>query len=293
MARWLVGVVTILLVAHGAAAQDAARADGWVVLPIEEYRALRARAFPSTPDPAPPPLDAALTRVDYDLRLVGDTVSGQARLTIDVLKQGWASVQVPAGILVRDARIDGRPAALVEGTPPRVLISRAGRSTLTLDVVVPLSAAAGSESITLPASGSALSAVTLVVPRTDVALAVSGGFIAEQSETGRDSRWVVHGTPGRPLSFTWKRRAEDRRGDLPLRTRARVTQLVALGEDSTQVTASVQIDVTQGQARTAVIALPGGLIVNQVTGATVADWNVDRNNLTVSFLEPIATQTSV
>jgi hypothetical protein len=296
MARWMACVVTVLLVAPSAAAQDAARADGWVVLPIEEYRALRARAFPSTPDPAPPPLDAALTRVDYDLRLAGDTVSGQARLTIDVLKQGWASVQVPAGILVRDARIDGRPTALsvVEpGTPARVLISRTGRSTLTLDVVVPLTAAAGTESITLPASGSALSAVTLVVPRTDVALTVSGGFIAEQSETGNDSRWVVYGNPGRPLSFNWKRRAEDRRSGLPLRTRARITQLVALGEDATQVTASIQIEVTQGQARDAVVALTAGLIVNQVAGAAVADWNVDRNALTVTFLEPITTQTSV
>jgi hypothetical protein len=296
MARWIAGLVTVLLVAHGAAAQDAARADGWVVLPIEEYRALRARAFPSTPDPAPPPLDAALTRVDYELRLAGDTVSGQARLTIDVLRQGWASVQVPAGILVREARIDGRPTALsiIEpGTPPRVLISRLGRSILTLDVVVPLAAAAGIESITLPASASALSAVTLIVPRIDVALTVSGGFIAEQSETGTDSRWVVYGNPGRPLTFNWKRRAEDRRSGLPLRTRARVTQLVALGEDATQVTASIQIDVMQGQARDAAVALPPGLIVNQVAGAGVADWNVDRNSLTVTFLEPITTQTSV
>ena len=85
------------------------RCDGWVVLGIDEYRALRARAFPTTPDPAPPPVDATLTRVDYDLRVNGDTVTGQARLAIDVLKQGWASVQVPAGMLVRDARIDGRP----------------------------------------------------------------------------------------------------------------------------------------------------------------------------------------
>ena len=38
---------------------------------------------------------------------------------------------------------------------------------------------------------------------------------------------------------------------------------------------------------------PPGLIVNQVAGAAVADWNVDRRTLTVSFLEPIASQVSV
>jgi hypothetical protein len=296
MARILVCLLTMVMAAHSAAAQDGARTDGWVVLPIDEYRALRARAFPSTPDPAPPPLDAALTRVDYDLRISGETVAGQARLTIDVLKQGWASVLIPSGMLVRDARIDGRPTALsvTDGTPAaRVLISKTGRSTLALDVVVPLASSAGTESMTLPASGSALSAVTLVVPRTGVDLTVSGGFIAEQSETGNDSRWVVYGNPGRALSFTWKRKADDRRSTLPLRTRARVTELVALGEDATQVTSSIQIDVTQGLAHDVAIALPAGLIVNQVAGATVADWNVDRNMLTVTFLEPVSSGTSV
>src|SRR5262245_2484776 len=135
MVRLIAGVAGAILFAQAVAAQNAPATDGWVVLPIDDYRALRARAFPNTPDPAPPPVDAALTRVDYDLRATGDTISGQARLTIDVLKQGWATVQVPAGLLVRDARIDGRPTALSvaePGTPARVLISRTGRTTLTL-----------------------------------------------------------------------------------------------------------------------------------------------------------------
>jgi hypothetical protein len=158
---------------------------------------------------------------------------------------------------------------------------------------VPLVSSAGTEAMTLPASGSALWSVTLVVPRTGVDLTVTGGFIAEQSETGNDSRWVVYGNPGRPLAFTWKRKSDDRRSSLPLRTRARVTELVALGEDSTQVTSSIQLDVTQGLAREAVITLPAGLVVNQVAGAAVADWTVEDCTLTVTFLEPIAAQTSV
>ena len=291
MGRMFVGLIAAVFVALGTMgtvrAQDAARADGWIVLPIEEYRALRARAYASPPDPTPPPLDAALTRVDYDLRIAGDTVTGQARLTIDVLKQGWVSVQVPPGLLVRDAQLDGRPTAIVDGDPPRVLISRAGRSTLNLAVVVPLASSAGTESITLPGSGSALSAVTLTIPRTSVDLTVSGGFIAEQTESGSESRWIVYGSPGRSLTFAWKRKADDRRSTMPLKTRARITELVGLGEDSTQVTTSVRLEVTQGLARQAVVALPQGLVVNQVAGATVADWNVDAGALTVTFLEPV------
>lgn len=284
-----------LLLATIASAQEPARNDGWVVLPVEDYRALRARAYPATPEPAPPPVDATLTRVDYDLRVDngGDSVAGQARLTIDVLRPGWASVQIPAGFLVRDARIDGRATALVDGTPPRVLLSRAGRSVLTLDVVVPLAAQGGVESIALPPSPSALSALTLVIARSGIDVTVAGGLVGDHGETANESRWIVHGTPGQALSVAWKRRADDRRGELPLRARARIIELVVLGEDSTSLSASVAIDVMQGQARDVAIAIPPEIIVNQVSGPAVADWNVDRGTLTVSFLEPMAAQTSV
>jgi hypothetical protein len=164
-----------------ARAQEPARPDGWVVLALEDYRALRTRAFPAPPDPLAPPVDATLTRVDYDLRVSGETVTGEARLTVDVLKQGWVSVQVPAGMLVRGARLEGRPTALVDGTPPRVLISRAGRSVLALDVVIPVDASGGLESMTLPPSTSAVSSIALTVPRTGVDLTVAGGFVAEQT----------------------------------------------------------------------------------------------------------------
>jgi hypothetical protein len=292
MGRITIGVIAVLLGAASVRAQDAARQDGWVVLPIEEYRTLRARATATPPDPGPPPLDAALSRVDYDLRLTGETITGQARLTIDVLKQGWVSVQVPAGMLIRDARLDGSPTAIVDGDPPRILIARGGRSTLNLGVVVPLVSSAGTESMTLPGPGCALSAVTLTIPRTGVDLSVSGGFIAEQSESGGESRWVAYGTPGRPLTFSWKRKADDRRSTLPLKTRARITELVALGEDSTQITTSVRVEVTQGVARQSLVAIPEGVVVNQVAGANVSDWNVDGGTLTVTFLEPVATDTS-
>ena len=162
LVRAIAGAIVALAIAvpQSARAQEPTRVDGWVVLAIDDYRSLRARAFPAAPNPATPPVDATLTRVDYDLRVSGDTVTGEARLTVDVLKQGWVSIQVPAGLLVRGARLEGRPTALVHGTPPRVLMSRSGRSVLALDVVIPIDAASGLESMTLPPSPSAVSATT-------------------------------------------------------------------------------------------------------------------------------------
>jgi len=295
MNRAIIGIVTAMLAAQPAwtAAQDPAAPGGWVVLSIDDYRTLRSKAFPAPPDPTPPPVDATLSRVDYALRVAGDTVTGEVRLTIDVLKQGWVAVQVPPGLLVRDARLDGQRTALVDGNPPRVLIATTGRAMLALDVVVPLVSAAGNESMTLPPSGSALSAVTLTVPRASVDLTVTGGFLAEQTESAAESRWVVYGSPGRPLAFTWKRKADDRRATLPLRTRARITELVALGEETSLVTVSVRVEVTQGIARQIVLSLPDGLVVNQVQGANVGDWNQAQTSLTVVFLEPVASEASL
>jgi hypothetical protein len=288
----LTAAASIALGATAALAQSP-QTDGWVVLSLDEYRTLRARAFPTPPTPAPPPVDATLTRVDYDLRANGDTVTGEARLTVDVLKQGWVSVQAPAGVLVRSARLNGRPTALVAGTPPRVLISNPGRATLTLDIVAPITTSAGTESMTLPSSGSAVSSVRLTIPRTSVELTSSGGIVTEQTETARETRWSVYGSPGRPVSFTWKRKTEDRRAAMPLRIDARLTSLVVLGEESSLMTTGIRTDVKQGAVREIALAVPAGVTVNQVTGATVADWIQHGNNLTVSFLEPLTTTSAI
>ena len=125
---------------------DASHAAGWVVIPVEEYRVLRAKAYPVEHDPEPPPLDATLTRVDYDLHITGELAAGRATLTIDVLKDGWVRVPMPAGLLVREARIDGKLVSLVPGATGKggshlsALLSHAGRSVLTLDVDVPIAA---------------------------------------------------------------------------------------------------------------------------------------------------------
>ena len=291
----LVVAVVLVCVFSGAAvatAQTTAPPDGWVVLPVDEYRALRDRANPPPLPPSAPPVDATLTRTDYDLRVDNDAVAGRALLTIDVLREGWTRLQIPAGLMVREASLDGQPVALVDGPPPHVLLSRAGRSILTLEVVIPLATSAGAESITLPASPSPISRIRLTLPKSGVDLSAVGGFIAEHAETANESRWTAFGRPNQALTMTWKRKVDDRRADLPLRVRARVTEFVGLGEDTCQVAAAVRVEVLQGLARELSIAIPAGLVVNQVNGPTVADWEASGSLLRVKLLEPTATEVS-
>jgi hypothetical protein len=270
-------------------AQTPSPPEGWVVLPVDEYRALRDRTLPALPAPSSA-VDATLTRVDYDLRVGPESVAGTASLTIDVLRDGWVKVPIPAGLMAREARVDGQPVSLVEGTPPYVLLPRAGRSIVTLDVGVPMIAgAAGADSISLPASSAPMVRVALAVPRAGIDLAVAGGFTANREETNGESRWTIVGRPNQALGLSWKRKLDDRRTEQPLRVRARVTQLVGLGEDTSSVTASIRVEVTQGVASDVLVSVPAGIIVNQVNGPTIADWNAGPEGLRITLLEPTTT----
>jgi hypothetical protein len=270
---------------------------GWVVISIDDYRALRHRAFPAERDPEPPPVDATLSRVDYDLRINGDLAAGRATLTVDVLKDGWVRVPIPAGLLVREARVDGKLVSLVPTAAPNAngqfsaLLSHPGRSILILDIALPVSSSPGEESISLPSTPSGVTRATVQLPRNGVDVRLSGGFLADKSESADQSKWIAYGHANDSLSFTWRRKTEDHHASLPLRLRGSFNQLLGLGEDSATLTAEVNLDVVQGAASDAHILVPAGVTINQVQGAAVADWEQKSGELSITFLEPVEQST--
>jgi hypothetical protein len=283
----------------GAAAQaqektvEPSHIAGWVVIPVGEYRVLRAKAYPVEHDPEPPPTDATLTRVDYDLHVAGDLAAGRASLTVDVLKDGWVRVPVPAGLLVREARLDGKQVSLVpgaqgkSGTHLSALLSHAGRFELLLDVDVPVTSSAGDESISLPSTESGVTRATVLLPRQGVDLRIGGGLLSEKSETPGETRWLAYARGNEALTFTWRRKTEDHHVELPLRLRGSLTQLTSLAEDSTSIYAEANFEIVQGAAREVRIQLPDKITINQVSGAMVADWEMKKGELAVTFLEPV------
>ena len=290
---WSLVLLFVLCVASSSAQTGASSSDGWVVLPVSEYTALKHAASPAEPTPAAPPVEATLSRIDYDLKVDGDLATGEARLTVDVIKEGWVRVAMPDGLIVRDAKLDGRPVNLAMSTTDKgpgradLLLSKTGRSLLTLQIVAAVTTVAGTDILHLPVSNSAVSRATVELTRQGVDVRITGGLLLEHSEAATGSRWVANGKGGEPLTFAWRRRVDDVRASQPLRLRGSITQLVGLGEDATQINAEVQIDVMQGLANDVRVKLPEKLTVNQVSGAMVADWDVVNNELKVSFIEPV------
>jgi hypothetical protein len=264
-----------------------------VVISIGDYRTLHAKAYPPDREPEPPPVDVTLTRVDYDLRIDGDLAAGRASLTVDVLKDGWVRVPIPAGLLVREAKLDGKLVSLVPGGSGKgsnqlsALLSRPGRSVLLLDIAMPVVSNAGEESISLPSTASGVTRASVRLPRQGVEIKLTGGLLADKTESGTESKWLAYARGNEPLTFTWKRKTEDHRSTQALRLRGSLTELAGLGEDSTTVMAEVNIEVTQGAAKEVRIALPDKVTINQVAGAMVADWEMKDGQLAVTFLEPV------
>jgi hypothetical protein len=281
------------LSAASSPSQTVTHSPGWAVLSVEDYRALHAKAFPLEREPEPPPVEATLTRVDYDLRINGDLASGRANLTIDVLKDGWVCVPIPAGLLVREARLDGKLVSLLPGAISKsssqlsALLSHPGRALLQLEIALPVAASAGEESISLPSTASGITRASVQLPRQGIDVRLTGGLLSENSESAIDSNWIAYGRGNEPLTFTWRRKTEDHRATQPLRLRGSLTQLLGLGEDSTSINAEVRLEIAQGAAHEVSIQIPDKVTINQVLGAMVADWQVKSNELSVTFLEPV------
>ena len=279
---------TLPIVAQNASAP----ADGWVVLPVDEYRALRRAAFPLDREPVPPPVEATLSRIDYQLKVDGDLASGEARLTVDVIKDGWVRLALPEGLMVREAQLDGRQVTLVNSPQGKtgtadLLLSRIGRSVVLLKIVAPVVTVAGTDILKLPVSNSAISHAVVELTRQGIDVHINGGLLLDHQELPDGSRWTANGRGTEPLTLAWRRRVDDQRANQPLRFRGTVTQLVGLGEDSTQISAEIKVDVLQGVASEIRILLPEQFNVNQVSGAMVADWDAKSRELKVLMIEPI------
>lgn len=297
MSRLRFSLAAILLVVLGVASSSAQTtapaADGWVVLQVNEYTALKRAASPADPEPAAPPVEATLSRIDYALKVDGDLATGEARLTVDVIKNGWVRIGLPDGLIVRDAKLDGHPVNLAMNPTSKgpgradLLLSKTGRAVLTLQIVAPVTTVAGTDILHLPVSNSAVSHATIELARQGVDVRITGGLLLEHSEAATGSRWVANGKGGEPLTFAWRRKVDDVRANQPLRLRGSITQLVGLGEDATQINAEVQVEVVQGLADEVRVQLPENLTVNQVSGAMVADWDVANKELKVLFIEPV------
>jgi len=186
-------------ISHYLDVRSRTRSAGWVVIPVDEYRTLREKAFPVEPEREPPPVPATLTRVEYDLRALGDVARGKANLNGRCVEGRLGARSVPSGLLVQEARLDGKLVSLVLSAPGKgggqlsVLLPHSGRFVLSLDIVLPIASSAGNESVSFPTAEAGATRASIQLARNGVDTRVSGGLLLEKSESAADSNgWHTH-----------------------------------------------------------------------------------------------------
>jgi hypothetical protein len=172
-----------LFVATPSGAQEL-RSPGWVVIPVAEYRTLHSKAYPAEPEPETSPLQATLTRIDYDMHIGGDLAKGHVNLTVDVLKDGWVSVPIPSGLLITGLVFDNKLSSAGSCKQKRRPSDCAALAqAIGADIALPVTSAAG-RSISLPSADSGVTRRISGTSPTRRGHQVGGGLLSEKSETG-------------------------------------------------------------------------------------------------------------
>ena len=104
---------------------------------------------------------------------------------------------------------------------------------------------------------------------------------------------TAHAALGQALGLSWSRQRATNGPALPVRLRGQLQHVVGLGEETALVTARVTVEVLRGGASAFTLRVPDGLVVNQVQGAHVADWDVQGAALTITLLDRVDRQVAV
>ena len=198
---------------------------------------------------------------------------------------------IPAGLMVRDARLDGQPVPLIEGPPAHVMLSRAGRSVLSLEHLV-----AAQRHRRAPNRSRCRRRPRRAVARHADAAAqaasistVSGGFVSERSESR--VRKPVDGARPRQSAARLLVETQGRRSPrgtaaaLSAPASRRWSASAKKCRRSRRPSASKCCRAWRARSRS---PFRRASSINQVNGATVADWEVQGRLLRVRLLDPVA-----
>ncbi|HSC25745.1 MAG TPA: carboxypeptidase-like regulatory domain-containing protein [Vicinamibacterales bacterium] len=276
----LIGVLIVCatLMADPAAAQERIPVGpaSTVTLSRTDYDRLLDLASRRPDDPDVPPVPAALTRADLQVR----AADGMARATMtvagEVFRTGAVKVPLIAGATLTDARLDDRPLPLVadpgsgtrtagSGMTVAGIIAGPAAFTATLEWAAPLELAPGRASFVLPVPPAGSATATIDLPGEQADIRIAPGLVL--GRTSAQGRTLVEVTldPGTPARVSWSTRDAPAARPRETRMLADVRTLVAIGDADLRLLALIDVTIVRGNPAGIDLQLPAGY---QVTGSS-------------------------
>jgi len=202
--------------------------------------------------------------------------------TIDVHRSDqWMRIPVlPAGVVLQEARIDGKEAPVVfEQNAFKLVTKKSGTFRLDLKFVVPVSTQKGLSQLSFKVMPMGANRVSLALPQDAILdVTVVGGH--DQSVSQVRGRRVVSATA--PTSGNLVVRWEQKRPDAEekrARVYSEVETLVQVADGLLQSTAIINQTILYAGVDKFLLQIPGNARVIQVEGAGVRDWVTDDSGL--------------
>jgi hypothetical protein len=228
-----------------------------------------------------------LAQAQLDLRVEGEVVRGEARLTGEVFAGGPTQVPLVDGATLVDVAAGAPPLSFLPATKTHAaIVEGPGPFTIMLRWATPVVREPGRSSFAIPSFRAAAVRAHVAVPGDHAEARVEGGLI-----TGRNpgaGRTVVEATldPAHPARVSWAAR-ESRAAAQPREVRmiSSVKTLVTLDEADVRAVSLVTIDVVQGEPERVEVVVPPGFEVASVSGS-VEDTQRDGDRLKLGVREP-------
>ncbi len=222
-------------------------------------------------------LPALITGADYRGRLQGAVVRWQA--TVDVRVQSADPVTLPLlanSVALSQVSVDGRPAVVEEKQGHlHVQIRGAGRHRVKLEFETQVQENEGPTATSLWLPRPPVSSFRLDLPgKKEIDVAPAAGI--EIRRAGGRTLASIHLPPTDSATFSWSEALPDGITE-KLRANAEVVHVVRAEEGVLKIEALAAFQVTRGATNVLRAHLPLTVVVNQVLGAGVTDWQVGKN----------------
>ena len=262
-----------------------------VFLPYEKFQELwnAARAAAEKIEDLRPPVGALVTEIDSTATAQKDVVSVSAKVTIDLLTEGWHEIPLRlADSAIRSAKIGDQGARVVfdPSVGYKLLVEKKGKDpeqiVLALEYAKAFSKAPGANSVSFDAPQAPVNRWQIVIDQPGVKVQVTPNLSASDAaappmmddppmEAAKETRLEAFVGAAPQVRIDWNPKAEGAAGLEAIAT-VQVRQEVVIDEGVMRTRAHLAYDISRADLKTLSVEVPADQNVVNVFDPNVQKW---------------------
>ncbi|HUE72001.1 MAG TPA: hypothetical protein VMP01_14030, partial [Pirellulaceae bacterium] len=261
-----------------------------VFIPYEKFQELwnAARSAAAKIEELKPPVGALVTEIDSTATVQKDVVSVSAKVTIDVLTEGWHEIPLRlADSAIRSAKIGDEPARVIfdPNAGYKLLFEKKGKEAarviLELQYAKAFSKAPGTNSVTFDAPQAPVNRWQIVIAEPGVKVQVTPNLSASNAtqpmpaeapaEAAKETRVEAFVGSAPQVRIDWNPKAEGAAGLEAIAT-VQVRQEVTIDEGVMRTRAHLAYDISRADLKQLSVEVPADQNVVNVFDPNVQKW---------------------